>query len=131
MIDLPLNIRYDFRSDEKTFLFISAGLSSYLIQRQEYNYVCINNPSNTGNPPPNIPYYNHENDDVNKSEINWFSVLNLSAGFETSLSNSLSFQMNPYFKIPLRGVGAGDVSLSSYGIAIALKYSPVLKKSRR
>jgi hypothetical protein len=122
MIEIPLNVRYDVNVEGNTIFFVNGGLSSYLMQKQDYLYYChfYNGFGPAG-------WYKQ---DYNRSQNFWFSMINLSAGFETSLSKSISFQVDPYVKIPLKGVGIGNVQLSSYGVNLAFKFSPVLKRSR-
>jgi hypothetical protein len=56
------------------------------------------------------------------TERHWFSILNLSGGFEKKISKWFSIQAEPYLKIPLTGVGYGNIELSSYGIYFSLKF---------
>jgi len=122
MLEIPLNLRYDFSIEGNTIFFVNGGLSSYLMQKQDYSYYCHNN----------IGYSSFRiNQSFNAPQNFWFSTVNLSAGFETSVSNAFSIQIDPYIKIPLKGVGVGNVQLNSYGINAAIKFSPALKKSRR
>jgi hypothetical protein len=135
VIDIPLNIRYNYFSDENSIFFVNAGFSSYLMSKQNVSLYCQPNNNNIGNlalqypagqaggwkPPAIAP--------ENKSYL--FSVLNLSAGFETYMGNNFSFQFEPYVKLPVKGVGYGKVNMTSYGINFSLKYAPVLKRGRR
>jgi hypothetical protein len=52
-------------------------------------------------------------------------------GVEQKLSKSLSLQVEPYVKIPVKGVGLGEVDLSSYGVNLSLRFAPLLKTSRK
>ena len=54
----------------------------------------------------------------------WFSVLNLSVGYERVISKRLSIQAEPYLKVPLTGLGAGSMKMGSYGMFFSLKYRP-------
>src|SRR5579862_1838181 len=133
VIDIPLNIRYNYFSDENSIFFVNAGFSSYLMSKQDVSLFCQPNHNNNSNfllqypvsgswiPPASPP--------ENKTYL--FSVLNLSAGFETSLGNNFSFQFEPYVKLPVKGIGYGKVNMTSYGVNFSLKYAPVLKRGRR
>jgi hypothetical protein len=120
MIELPLNLRYDFSIQGNTSFFINGGLSSYMILGQNNAYYCHDN----------IGYQRWIRQSYNKNEIYWFSAFNFSMGFEANISNNISLQVDPYVKLPLNGMGIGEIKLSSYGINMAIKYSPVLKRSR-
>lgn len=126
VIDIPLNIRYNYFSDANSTFFVNGGFSSYLMKSQNFTYYCKYeyagfNYQRWIRPEPAKP---PEGDYL-------FSMINLSTGFQTSISHSFSFQFEPYMKIPVRETGFGKVDLSSYGINISLKYAPILKRGRR
>ena len=123
MFEIPLNLRYDVSVQGNTTFFVNGGVSSYLMLKQNYLYYC-----HSYNGFGSAGWYKQ---DFNSPQNFWLSTVNLSAGFEASLSNSFSLQVEPYIKIPMKGVGAGNVQLNSYGINLAFKFSPVLKSSRK
>ena len=51
-----------------------------------------------------------------------FSQLNLSAGYERALSRRLSWQVEPFVKAPLKGVGFYKINLLSTGAFFSLRY---------
>lgn len=114
MIDIPLNIRYDFSAKGNNRWYASAGLSSYLMTSQFYNYY----------------YYNNANQYTEKSWKNnanseyWMGILNLSAGYERILNRKWSLQAEPFLKVPLKGVGFGKMDISTFGTLFTLKYHP-------
>ena len=122
MMEIPLNLRYDFRLSGSTTFFISGGASSYLMTSEHsqyyFNYfgnqACLN--------------FNKQEESKRKNYL--FSTVNLSMGVETGLSNSLSLLIAPYAKIPTEGMGIGQVQITSVGISFALKYAPVLSRKR-
>ena len=122
MLEIPLNVRYDFNRNNNTTFFVGGGLSSYLMKKENYSYFFHNN----GFRP--LLYYQRSTYATDHNY--WLSVLNLSIGFETKISNSFSFEAEPYMKLPLTGIGFGKVNLSSYGINLSLKFSPLLSRSR-
>jgi hypothetical protein len=125
MWEIPLTIRYDFDRINNTTLFINAGASSYLMRHESYKYYGHTYYSGTATPwqsPNPIPY--------NTKENYLFSVIDFSLGVEQKLGKSLSFQVEPYVKIPVQGVGIGSVDLSSYGVNLSLRFAPLLKSSR-
>lgn len=121
MLEIPLNLRYDFSVTGNTLFFISSGLSSYLMtsQHNNYYYKLTWNPRDNGCTPLTSP---------DQSYI--FSAVNLSMGVETGLSNSLSMMIAPYIKIPTRGIGVGQVQMNTVGINFALKFAPVISRRR-
>ena len=133
VIDIPLNLRYNYFSDENSTFFINGGFSSYLMSKQNLDLYCQPNNNNINNftlgYQAQARWVHPSTPPENKNYL--FSVLNLSAGFETYMGNNFSFQFEPYIKLPVKGVGYGKVDLSSYGINFSLKYAPVLKRGRR
>ena len=120
--EIPLNLRYNIGSSGPTSFFISGGVSSYIMKKEQFKFFFHEN--NNGN-------RGWLNADYNSHEINWFSVMNISAGFETFITKNISIQAEPYFKVPFSGIGIGQVDLNSYGINFSVKYSPSLKHSRK
>ena len=105
MFEIPLNLRYNFGEKKNHAWFASAGFSSYLMHKEYYNFNYIRNDSTHEGA---YPYYN--------ASKNWFSILNLSAGYELKTGNKTSLRIEPYYKLPINGVGMGSISLSSVGI---------------
>jgi hypothetical protein len=120
MLEIPLDLRYDFSSSNNALFFLSAGTSSYLFTKQNCGYYFNYNPRNIVC--KNISYAGYPND--------LFATLNLSMGAEFGISNSLSAMVAPYVKIPTRGIGFGQVQLNSFGIDFALRFTPVLSRKR-
>jgi len=60
----------------------------------------------------------------------WLSIAALSIGVEHQFNKNFSLQVEPFVKLPLIGVGLGNLQLNSYGVSFSLRYSPVLSKSR-
>ena len=111
VLDLPLNIRYTFRSEKKHRLFVTTGFSTYLMRDERYAYAY------------DVPNdYLIQSWRVRNGSRHAFSVLNLSAGYERSLHERLSLQAEPFVKVPLAGVGFGKVKLASAGVFFSLKY---------
>jgi hypothetical protein len=118
MLEIPLNLRYDFSTTGNTLFFASVGTSSYLLTSENCSY-----------------YYNLFGR-IGSKEFQYskpdylFSAINLSMGVETGISNSLSLLIAPYVKVPTGNIGFGQVQLSSFGIDFALKFAPVISRKR-
>ncbi len=120
MWDIPLNVRYNWLYRPSQRAFVSTGLSSYFMKKEDlhYWYKYYNNPR-----------YKHWE---NNAESNyWFSVLNLSAGFEQRIFEGFTVQAEPFFKVSLSDIGYGKINLRSYGIFLGLKYIPPLHRSKK
>ncbi len=109
MWEIPVNIKYDFNSQKKHNFFVTAGLSSYLMNKEFYNFKYEKN-----------GVAGEKGYDYYHSSQNWFSVLNLGGGINIKTSDRYFLQVQPYYKIPILGVGKGNLSLSSAGINLSL-----------
>ena len=109
VIDIPINVRFNLLQKNNHSWFISSGVSSYIMLNETYTYTYAWAPSKTTNWNDNSSFY--------------ASTLNFSVGFEKKMSKHLSFQAEPYLKMPLKGVGRGLVNLYSNGVFFSTKYS--------
>jgi hypothetical protein len=117
MWELPLLVRYNFALKPTSSFFVSTGLSSYFMKHQAYTYDYKNNQGVWGSSSwSSDSTFNHV-----------FSILDLSAGFEKKIGKHISLQVEPYARIPLSGVGFGDIRLSSYGLNLNVLYHKRLK----
>lgn len=112
MFEIPVNVKYDFIVRKNSSVFVSAGLSSYLMKREEYDlsYMRYNQ------------MYSKEYGYDNSSK-NWFSIMNLNMGYQKSLGKSTTLGVVPYIKLPLHGVGIGKLPISSKGFYLTLTRS--------
>ncbi len=111
MWEVPVNIRYDLALTRKGFWFASAGLSTYLMQQEDYDYYYWQN----GN-------YLNRHRGYPSDEKSIMGVLNFSAGFEKNFTPHVSLQIEPYMRIPLKGVGFGNMQMNSFGTNLILKF---------
>jgi len=105
MFEIPLNIKYDFIEKKRHSFFATAGLSSYLMNKEFYNYDYIKDGA----------WHNGSRAYMHSTQ-NWFSILNLSAGYQLRTGSKTSIRIEPYYKAPLSGVGTGSLPVSSVGI---------------
>ena len=116
--EIPVAVSYNFGKSKSHQWFASAGLSSYLMKKESYDYYYKYPTGNTYTKSWSISNQNQ----------NYFSVLDLSAGYEYSFSKRTSLLAEPYLKIPLSGVGVGKVKLNSGGILFTFRVKPFYKK---
>ncbi|MCX2739840.1 hypothetical protein [Pontibacter anaerobius] len=117
VLDLPLNIRYKLFEGEKSVVSMQAGLSSYIMLDEEYTY----NYTYGTKPYSKTKEISHENE-------HWLGIQNISASYNRKLSPALSVGVEPFVKIPLSGIGNGNVKLTSAGIFITASYTIPLKR---
>lgn len=120
MLEIPINIRYDFSVTGYTSFFASAGVSSYLFGKENCNY-----------------YYDFFGSEAcrkfqySNTPNGLFSSVNLSMGVETRISTSGVYVLiAPYMKLPTGDMGFGKVRMNSVGINFAIRYTPVISRKR-
>lgn len=117
MWEWPLLARYSFNSRNSGRFFVSTGLSSYFMKSQKYNYNYKTAAGPGNNSWTNDTDYNH-----------YFSIIHLSAGFEKQFGKHLNWQIEPYAKLPIHGVGFGNIKMSSFGINFSVQYRQPVKR---
>ncbi|WP_157618293.1 PorT family protein [Spirosoma spitsbergense] len=120
MIDIPVNIRYDvalrsrLNGQAPSRWFVSGGVTSYIMNQEDYTYQYADPTS------PHIYPYNWGWSGTSGSY--GFSELNLSAGYERAISRRLSWQVEPFMKVPLKRIGYLKLNLLSTGTFFSLRY---------
>jgi len=120
LYEIPLTVRYDFFNKNKTKLFVNGGMSSYIITRQTYIYFSHNGYSPVAWKVTNNRQLNY-----------WFDVVDFSFGMETEVGKGFSFQLEPFMRIPLKGMGMENEKMNTYGLMISFRFAPVLSRSRK
>ena len=115
VFEIPLWLRYDFSEKKSLRPFAMAGISSFIMDKEDYEYYYYR----SGN-----PYWAEHS---YKGNSHLFSVLRLVAGLEKKVSDNFFLSLQPGLAIPLAGVGEGQVKLYSTELLIGLKYRPFKK----
>lgn len=112
VVEIPLNVSYKLSEKKKRSIAINGGLSSYLMLKEDYIYTYYQNL----NKPDRLVEATNENKHI-------LSVVNLSASYDINLKDKkLGLGIEPYVKIPLTGIGLGNVPLKSSGVSLKLRY---------
>ena len=76
--------------------------------------------------------YQYGRDDPQHLVLSWsgknenqhyFAIYNLSVGYQRSMGKQWFLEIEPFVKLPLTGVGFGEVDLWSTGASFSLKYN--------
>lgn len=107
--ELPINLQYQFAQSKKASWLAIGGVSTYFMKSEsyDYNYLWYTQPRKT-----NYVIENKNN--------HLFSILNLAVGYRRQLGKQLSYQLAPFIKIPLTGIGEGKVNLYSAGLQLSV-----------
>ena len=111
VLDLPVNVNYTVWNKKSNSIEVSAGMSSYLMLREEYYY--------------NYDYgsYGPRKYEIKNRNKHYLGVINLGVGYRKDLNKNLSIGVNPYFKLPVTDIGYGNVKLESAGITTSLNFN--------
>lgn len=109
VLDVPVNINYTFMDRPKYALSASAGMSSYFMLKEKYNYKYQSS-------------WERDTEITNENR-HYMAVLNLAFTYQFPISNHMSLGIQPFAKVPLRGVGYGEVKLYSTGVLLQLNFN--------
>ncbi|TDW96624.1 outer membrane beta-barrel protein [Dinghuibacter silviterrae] len=112
MFEIPINLRWDFLYTKSGSFYATAGLSSYMMKKEAYGYLAKDGYSSWWG---DAKYLNSGND--------FFSIMNLSVGYSLTWKGVGDVRIEPYFKIPLKGVGIGSLPITSTGLYLGLTHS--------
>lgn len=110
ILDVPLNVTYNFLDKPKYILGATAGVSTYFMVKEKYQY--YGNYGSMGKP---YTYYNDNQ--------HYLSVLNLGLTYQRPLNKRMTLGVQPYAKIPLGEIGYGKVRLYSAGLSLQLNFN--------
>lgn len=109
MWEIPVNVRYNLNKGIRIQWFATAGLSTYLMSKENYTYQYEVNWS-----------VEESKWNIHRPSQYWFSIVNLSAGFEQRLGAVGNLRLEPYIRIPMSGVGTGKLAIMSAGLNVGL-----------
>ncbi|MHA4806572.1 outer membrane beta-barrel protein [Flavitalea flava] len=109
MFEFPIHIRYDLSKGDKMKWFATAGLSTYFMTKESYAYQFMYN-----------GYVHDKSVSYNNLSRYWFSMINLSIGYEQKLGKIGNLRLEPYIRIPTSGVGTGNLPILSAGLNLGI-----------
>lgn len=109
LLEIPLKIKYDVLVKKNAVLFVTGGISSYIITKEKNNYdVSLN-----GQPQKVTGIYRDKSYEMP-------AAINLSAGYQKPLSSLLNIRIEPFLKIPIQGIGVGNLPVTCAGLQVVL-----------
>ena len=113
MLEIPLALKLDFTSGKNHGFFAKAGLATYLMLKEHYSGEAVKMGMS-------YPYQFSPSSNLTN---NFFSIIQLSGGYEYPIGTKTKIRAEPYVKIPLQGVGTGSMPISSFGIYFGITHS--------
>jgi len=112
--EIPITLSYNFINHKNHTWFVSGGLSSYLMKKESYIYYYKYPSGNTED----------QSWSISNRNKHYFSVLDISGGYEYRVNKKLTLSAEPYLKLPLAGIGDGKIKLKSGGILFSVMLQP-------
>jgi hypothetical protein len=109
LIEIPIGLRYNF-NHSKYKLFITSGVSSFLLTREQNNYLAL-----IGGVEQNMNgMYHHKTAYI-------ASAINFSMGTEFTFGKKQTrLKIEPFLEVPVKGMGVGLMSVTGAGIRIGI-----------
>ena len=111
VIEIPLELRFYAKGHNQDGFFAGAGINSYHIALEKYDFRYEEILDNTIN-----------NWEERGTNTNLLSVATLTFGYQKTVNNNLAIQIAPYLHLPFTGIGQGNVNLQSAGLNIAVNW---------
>lgn len=111
ILDIPINLKYNFLNFEHSRLYASTGIASYIMLNEEYDFKYDQNGEG-------LPQSWNERTGTG----HLMSNVGFSIGFEYDIHPRWSLRAEPYVRLPLKGVGEGNVKLYSVGSFVSLNF---------
>ncbi len=109
VIEIPTKIKYDLIDNKKRELFITAGLSTYLLTKENNQYYALINGALQNS---TVSYDNRK--------IYVAGGMNLSGGYSIHLKKKTDIRIEPYLQIPFKGTGVGSMRVTTTGLNIGI-----------
>lgn len=114
VIDLPLNVNYKVLQKKKLSLSITSGLSSYFMLKEKYQYINVS--------PEGVQ--NTRTIEINNEYQHLFGVANFAISLDHQINERFSVGIQPFYKVPLTGIGLYNTNLKSKGVAVSISIKP-------
>jgi hypothetical protein len=110
MVEMPLAVKYNFSIRKESTWFATLGISSYFMKEENYTY---NYYYGTSGPVPHQKEYKNSSTDL-------FSAMSISGGYIHRLGNFADVRIEPYLKLPMYGMGIGELPFLSTGLQVGI-----------
>lgn len=121
VIDVPIIVNYGVYSNSRTRVNMSAGISSYFMLREHYQFSYSPGSIDNSNLPPSYEVHGKNN--------HLFGVADFSVSVQRKINSNMYIGVRPFMKVPLTGIGYGQTKLESRGIAVTLDFNLGGKKN--
>lgn len=110
VLDIPLNVNYKLLNKKRISVSVNTGLSSYFMLKEKYEF--ITGAAGAGQQVSTL--------EVQNQNKHLFGIANVSISFDHQINDAFSVGVQPFAKLPLTGIGNGNVDLKSIGVSFSL-----------
>lgn len=119
VLELPVTVNYNMLRNKRHQLIASAGVSSLVMNKEAYQYDYQRLNGSRG-----YAAYTYKTGTFHPLAASVMAVK-----YQVKLNGQLYLTASPYIKIPLYGVGAGNIRIGSRGVMMGVQYQlPSLSK---
>ncbi|MEX2574997.1 MAG: hypothetical protein WD317_11895 [Balneolaceae bacterium] len=111
LLDIPVTLKFNFLNLSRSRFFTTAGLSSYIMLNEDYQFSYDSYSAGM-----------EQGWSGKTRTAHWMSNAGFSIGYELDVHSNWSLRAEPFVKIPLKGVGWGNVKLYSMGSFVSFNY---------
>ena len=112
ILDIPVGLKANLLYFKRSRIFATAGVSSYIMLNEQYEYRYASD-----------SFYGEERWEGRTGTVHPASNAAISVGFELDVADQWTLRAEPHIKIPMSGVGRGNVDLYSFGSFLSLNYN--------
>jgi len=119
IFEIPLETTYYFKGYDKNSFFITAGVSSYIMNSEWYDFVWEDQAIMAD---PNIAK-SRSSAELDRKCLHLFGIGTVNAGYQKYLNKNIAVQIGPYIQLPFTGIGMGSVDLFSTGLQMKVAFA--------
>ena len=119
IFEIPLEMTYYFKGYDRNSFFVTAGVSSYIMNNEWYDFVWEDQAIMAD---PNIAK-SRSSAELDRKCLHLFGVGTVNAGYQKYLNKNIAVQIGPYVQLPYTGIGMGSVDLFSTGLQMKIAFA--------
>jgi hypothetical protein len=112
--ELPVKFKYNVFQKNRSGVFLSTGISSYLMTREENDYLAMMNGSEQ-----------NMSGSYNNNRRYMAVMANFGAEYNYKIGKHTRLRIEPYLQIPLKGIGIGSMPVMTTGLHFGfMRFTP-------
>jgi hypothetical protein len=113
VLQLPVNVHFTLFDTKLFALRLNAGVSSLRMDKEVYIIDYLHANWKPG----------HDQYSYTTKNWNWLAAASAGVSIQKSITRHLGISIDPYYQLPLKGVGDGNVNLKSFGSQVGVFWS--------